>query len=104
MQLREVPLHPLGQAAVVAALVGDNQRLIPQVGGAPAPSPRQAHTRCREAGSLAPHETNARIGRGIMPFAKWVQAQPARLNKADEIFAQTQHRGAGSWAPNETNT
>ena len=37
VQLREVPLHPLGQAAVVAALVGDNQRLIPQVGGAERP-------------------------------------------------------------------
>ena len=43
MQLREVPLHPLGQAAVVAALVGDNQRLIPQVGGAERP-PRDKHT------------------------------------------------------------
>ncbi len=58
VQLREVPLHPLGQAAVVAALVGDNQRLIPQVGGAPAPSPQQAQTQHREAGSWAPHQTN----------------------------------------------
>ena len=57
----------VGRAGPLVGAGATSPIKAPGVGGAPAPSPQQAHTQHREAGSWSPHETNARIGCGIMP-------------------------------------